>query len=356
MNEKAPKRGLGRGLGALIPTAPPAEDVAAAVPEGRHAGPHTDAHTGGVPAQRGLADGSFAVDDGESAGVDAPGRPAAGFTGNGHPAAGAYFAEIPLDRVVPNPRQPRQVFEEEALAELVHSIREVGLLQPVVVRPTGPDSFELVMGERRWRACVEAGQEAIPAIVRATDDDDMLRDALLENLHRSQLNPLEEAAAYGQMLDDFACTHEELAHRIGRSRPQISNTLRLMRLSPAVQRRVAAGVISAGHARALLGVEDGEQQDALAQRVVSEGISVRGLEELVAVGDGASAQTRRKRPHPTAPGLDELSERLSARLETRVKVDLGRKKGKITVEYASLEDLRRIVDVIDPPAAGDHHA
>ena len=234
------------------------------------------------------------------------------------------------------------------MAELVHSIREIGLLQPVVVRRTGPESYELVMGERRWRASREAGQETIPAIVRRTGDDDMLRDALLENLHRSQLNPLEEAAAYSQMLEDFGCTHDELAQRIGRSRPQISNTLRLLKLSPAVQRRVAAGVLSAGHARALLSVEEPEAQDALAQRVVAEGISVRGLEEITAVGDHGGRATRKRSSRPVAPGLDDLADRLSDRLETRVKVDLGRSKGKIVVEYASMEDLRRIVDIIDP--------
>jgi ParB family chromosome partitioning protein len=205
------------------------------------------------------------------------------------------------------------------------------------------------MGERRWRASQQAGLDTIPAIVRQTDDNDMLRDALLENLHRSQLNPLEEAAAYQQMLEDFGCTHEELAGRIGRSRPQISNTLRLLKLSPAVQRRVAAGVLSAGHARSLLAVENPEIQDRLAQRVVAEGISVRGLEEIVAVGDHSSDQQRPvRRIKPTAPGLADLAERLSDRLETRVKVDLGRAKGKITVEFASLEDLQRIVDIMDP--------
>jgi ParB family chromosome partitioning protein len=262
--------------------------------------------------------------------------------------AGAYFAEVPIGQVAPNARQPRQVFDEEAMAELVHSIKEVGLLQPVVVRRTGPEAYELIMGERRWRASQEAGLEAIPAIVRDTSDTDMLRDALLENLHRSQLNPLEEAAAYGQLLEDFGCTHDELAQRIGRSRPQISNTLRLLKLSPAVQRRVAAGVLSAGHARALLAVEDGDLQDRLAQRVVSEGISVRGLEEIVSLGDGDSPAPRSSRRRPTAPGLADLSERLSDRFETRVKVDLGKAKGKITVEFASMEDLRRIVEIMDP--------
>lgn len=233
------------------------------------------------------------------------------------------------------------------MAELVHSIGEIGLLQPIVVREDG-DGYELIMGERRWRAAQEAGLERIPVIVRQTDDNDMLRDALLENLHRSQLNPLEEAAAYQQMLEDFEITHEELAQRIGRSRPQISNTLRLLRLSPAVQRRVAAGVLSAGHARSLLAVDDSEVQDRLAQRVVAEGISVRGLEEIVAVGDHRSGPGRTTKRRPQAPGLDEIAERLSDRLETRVKVDLGKNRGKITVDFASLEDLRRILDVIDP--------
>lgn len=264
------------------------------------------------------------------------------------PVAGAYFAELPLDAITPNAAQPRQVFDEEDMAELVHSIREVGLLQPIVVRPHG-DGFELIMGERRWRAAREAGLDAIPAIVRQTGDVDMLRDALLENLHRSQLNPLEEASAYAQLLEDFGCTHEELAQRIGRSRPQISNTLRLLRLSPAVQRRVAAGVLSAGHARSLLAVEDPEVQDRLAQRVIAEGISVRGLEEIVAVGEaGRGAAGRVKRAKPVAPGLADLSDRLSDRLETRVKVDLGKTKGKIVVEFAGLDDLRRIVDIMDP--------
>jgi ParB family chromosome partitioning protein len=204
------------------------------------------------------------------------------------------------------------------------------------------------MGERRWRAAQQAGLDTIPAIVRETDDADMLRDALLENLHRSQLNPLEEAAAYQQLLEDFSCTHDELASRIGRSRPQISNTIRLLKLSPAVQRRVAAGVISAGHARSLLAVEDPAQQDRLAARVVSEGISVRGLEELVAVGQAETKEAPVRRRKPSAPGLKDIADRLSDRLETRVKVDLGQRKGRITVEFASLDDLRRIVDIMDP--------
>ncbi|WP_318655576.1 MULTISPECIES: ParB/RepB/Spo0J family partition protein [unclassified Nocardioides] len=258
-----------------------------------------------------------------------------------------------MDQVRPNAVNPRTVFDEEAMAELVHSIKEVGLLQPVVVRRTGTDSYELVMGERRWRATQAAGLTTIPAIVRETEDDDMLRDALLENLHRSNLNPLEEANAYQQLLEDFGCTHEELAQRIGRSRPQISNTLRLLKLSPAVQRRVAAGVLSAGHARALLGVPDAEQQDRLAQRVVAEQISVRGLEEIIAVGDGTGTPKRTTRAKPKAPGLTELSDRLGDRLETRVKIDLGKAKGKISIEFANTGDLQRIVDLIDPRNRND---
>jgi ParB family chromosome partitioning protein len=282
---------------------------------------------------------------------------AADAAGHGlRPVEGARFAELPIDQIGPNPRQPREVFDEEAMAELVHSIREVGLLQPVVVRPVGEDRFELIMGERRWRASRQAGLTTIPAIVRETGDDAMLRDALLENLHRAELNALEEAAAYQQLLEDFGCTHDELASRIGRSRPQISNTLRLLKLSPAVQRRVAAGVLSAGHARTLLGVEDAAVQDRLAGRVVAEGISVRGLEEIVAVGELGSAASRPvRRSRPTSPGLDDLAARLSDHLETRVRVDLGKRKGRIVVEFASLPDLERIVGVIDPEHTGRIH-
>jgi ParB family chromosome partitioning protein len=342
-----PRRGLGRGLGSQIPTAPPVQpgartdEMDAAAPAG-YVGSHA-AFEPAAPVQPGaLLTPGGASTPAAGASTAVAERPAE--------VTGAYFAELPVSAIAPNARQPRQVFEEEAMAELVHSITEVGLLQPVVVRRTGDASYELIMGERRWRAVQEAGLDTIPAIVRQTGDDDMLRDALLENLHRSELNPLEEAAAYRQLLDDFGCTHDELATRIGRSRPQISNTLRLLNLSPAVQRRVAAGVLSAGHARALLGVGDGGAQDRLAGRVVSEGISVRGLEELVAVGElGDDEQGPRVRPaRPTAPGLSELGDRLSDRLDTRVKVTLGRSKGKIAIEFASLTDLERIVAVIDP--------
>lgn len=301
----APRRGLGRGLASLIPTGPQPGAVS----------PNGDAPNGNQPAA----------------------------------VPGARLAEVPLDAIEPNPRQPRQVIDEEALAELVASIKEVGLLQPVVVRHLGDERYQLVMGERRWRASREAGLERIPAIVRETGDDAMLRDALLENLHRAQLNPLEEAAAYQQLLDDFNSTHDELAQRIGRSRSQITNTLRLLRLSAPVQRRVAAGVLSAGHARALLAIEDGEAQDRLAGRIVSEGLSVRTVEELVALGEPEPDKPRRKaKKRPTAPGVQDLADRLSDTFDTRVRVDLGTRKGKIVVEFASLEDLERIVGLMAP--------
>ncbi len=262
---------------------------------------------------------------------------------------GARFAEIPLDQIVANPRQPRHVFDEDHMAELVHSIKEVGLLQPVVVREVAKDRYELIMGERRWRATGKAGLTTIGAIVRDTSDEDLLRDALLENLHRSQLNPLEEASAYQQLLDDFGCTHEELADRIGRSRPQISNTLRLLKLTPAVQRRVAAGVLSAGHARALVSVANPEIQERLATRVVAEGLSVRALEEIVTVGpDAGKRPATRQSGKVSAPRLADVAARLSERYETRVKVDLGRAKGKITVEFATIDDLERIIALMDP--------
>ncbi len=300
------KRGLGRGLGALIPTGAK-QATGDAVTEVAAAGP---------------AD-----------------------------VAGAHFAEVPVGAIVPNPRQPRSEFEPDALAELVASVQEIGLLQPVVVRSIADGSYELVMGERRWRAATQAGLTTIPAIVRETSDDAMLRDALVENLHRANLNPLEEAAAYQQLLDDFGCTHEDLASRLGRSRPQISNTLRLLKLPAKVQRRVAAGVLSAGHARALLALDDPARQEALAERAVAEGISVRGLEELVSLPAADDQAVRTPRARPVAPGLTEIAARLSERFETRCKVRLGRTKGAITVEFASLDDLQRILQVMDPGGA-----
>ena len=273
------------------------------------------------------------------------------------PVPGATFAELPVEIIVPNPRQPRQVFDEDDITELAASIKEVGLLQPIVVRRVDDEegraeSYELVMGERRLRAAKEAGLKTIPAVVRYTEDQDLLRDALLENLHRVQLNPLEEAAAYQQLLDDFSCTHAELSKRIARSRSQISNTLRLMKLPPLVQRRLAAGVLSAGHARALLGLPDVAAMERLAQRIVAEGLSVRATEELVALHDEPQAQdaprraagsrTRRSAPLPA------LSTRLSDAFDTRVKVTRGSKKGRITIEFAGDEDLARIVETLVP--------
>jgi ParB family chromosome partitioning protein len=270
------------------------------------------------------------------------------------PVPGATLREVRPDQITTNPKQPRQVFDEDALAELAHSIKEFGVLQPIVVRAQG-DSFELVMGERRLRAAVLAGLAKIPAIVRDTSDDAMLRDALLENIHRAQLNPLEEAAAYQQLLEEFGATHEELASRIGRSRSQVSNTIRLMNLPVAVQRRVAAGVLSAGHARALLGLANQDQQDDLAGRIVAEGLSVRATEELVALAgtEPAAEERARRKPAPkiSAPALGELADKLSDVLDTRVRVDLGRRKGKVTIEFGSVDDLERIVAVIAPKLA-----
>lgn len=322
-----PRGGLGRGLGALIPTGPVAgTGVAVAESPGQPSASAPAANSASAPA------------------VPAPAaEPALS------PVPGARFAELPVSAIVPNPKQPRQVFDEEALEELKVSIREVGLLQPIVVRPIGDERYELVMGERRWRAAQAIGRETIPAIVRDTRDDDMLRDALLENIHRANLNPLEEAAAYQQLLEEFGATHEELARRIGRSRPQISNTIRLLNLPAAVQRRVAAGVLSAGHARALLSLEDAERQEALALRIVAEGLSVRATEELVALelSEGPpKKKTPKRRPKPHSPALAELAERLSDRFDTRVKVDIGRNKGKITIEFATVDDLERIVGII----------
>ncbi|MCZ7459236.1 ParB/RepB/Spo0J family partition protein [Streptomyces sp. WMMC940] len=336
------RRGLGRGLGALIPAAPQEKpgpsDAAAGSPVLTTDRGVAAAKVTTLPA--GLLTPEQRVAEPEPEALSEPGP------------AGAHFAEVPLDAITPNPRQPREVFDEDALAELVTSIKEVGLLQPVVVRQLGPERYELIMGERRWRACREAGLERIPAIVRATDDEKLLLDALLENLHRAQLNPLEEAAAYDQLLKDFNCTHDQLADRIGRSRPQVSNTLRLLRLSPPVQRRVAAGVLSAGHARALLSVEDSEEQDKLAHRIVAEGLSVRAVEEIVTLmGSRPKSAPKSKSPRAGArlsPALTDLASRLSDRFETRVKVDLGQKKGKIVVEFASIEDLDRILGTLAP--------
>lgn len=269
----------------------------------------------------------------------------------------AVLREIPVGDIHPNPRQPREVFDEDHMAELVTSIREVGILQPIVVREVdGPTPYELIMGERRWRATQKAGLDTIPAIVRQTPDQDLLRDALLENLHRSQLNPLEEAAAYHQLMEDFACTQEELSQRIGRSRPQISNTLRLLKLPPLVQRRVAAGTLSAGHARALLGLTDPSDMERLAQRIQSEGLSVRATEEAVAQLQGGlrpGRTPRRSTDDARHERLDHYATALTSRLDTAVKITLGARKGRIAIDFTTVEDLNRIMDLIQGGQDGE---
>ncbi|MBB5806790.1 ParB family chromosome partitioning protein [Saccharothrix ecbatanensis] len=313
------KGGLGRGLAALIPSGPPP----------------------GTPAATPLR----AVPNGSSSPAQSDSPPSG-------EVAGAVYQELPVTSIRTNPKQPRQVFDEEALRELEHSIREFGLMQPIVVRATGADTYELVMGERRWRATQLAGLKTIPAIVRQTADDVMLRDALLENIHRVQLNPLEEASAYQQLLEEFGVTHEELADRIGRSRPVVTNTIRLLKLPLPVQRRVAAGVLSAGHARALLGIEDPGTQEELATRIVAEGMSVRATEEAVTLAKSAEPAKAKpvRRKQIQAPGLQDLAERLSDNFDTRVKVELGQRKGRIVVEFGSVDDLERIIQLMSPDA------
>lgn len=307
-----------------------------------------------APAKRGLGRGLGALIPTQAEAPQAP-PPAAAASVDAVPSAEAVYAEVPIDLVVPNPRQPRTVFDEEALAELVHSIREIGLLQPVVVRRQG-SGYELIAGERRLRASREAGLTHMPVIIRQTDDDALLRDALLENLHRANLNALEEAAAYSQLLADFGCTQEELATRIGRSRPQVSNTLRLLRLPPDVQRRVAAGVLSAGHARALLSLDDSAAMEAMATRIVAEGLSVRSVEELVLLGDIDSGRQKKhaRKPRGRAGSMAELANDVSARiadaLDTRVSVQglaKANARGRIVIDVADAEDLRRIADLIE---------
>ncbi|MGA0884058.1 MAG: ParB/RepB/Spo0J family partition protein [Candidatus Nanopelagicales bacterium] len=293
----AKRGGLGRGLGALIPTSEPAEK-----------------------------NSEEAI----------------------QPISGMQLSEVELNLIDANPKQPRKVFEEDAMNELAYSLREIGLLQPIVVRAKGKNRYELIAGERRLRAAKMAELKTIPVIIKATDDEAMLRDALLENLHRSNLNPLEEAAAYQQLLEDFSCTQDELAIKIGRSRPQISNTLRLLKLPTNVQKRVAAGVLSAGHAKALLGLSDSTAIEQLANKIVAEGLSVRATEELVSLGFTPEAETtKRKTPNIKAPGLKDLSQRLEDVLDTRVNIQIGKNKGKIIIEFATMEDLRRVIEVIE---------
>ena len=255
--------------------------------------------------------------------------------------------EVSIDSISPNPKQPRTVFNEEAMAELVASIKEIGILQPPVVRQTSPGRYELVMGERRFRAAKLAGLRSIPVIIRQTPDNELLREALIENIHRSQLNPLEEAAAYTQLLQDFNCTHDELAQKLGRSRPLISNTMRLLNLPASVQSRVASGVISAGHARALLGLSNETQIDQLAKRIVAEGLSVRAVEEIIAATSPKAASKTKKKSSGTSPEVNEIAERLGDHLDTRVKIKGGKGKGEISIEFAGFADLARIVKKIE---------
>lgn len=254
--------------------------------------------------------------------------------------------EVDIKLISPNPRQPRTHFDEEALNELITSIKEIGILQPPVVRPVAGGRYELIMGERRFRAATAAGLTKIPVIIRNTPDNELLREALIENIHRSQLNPLEEGAAYAALLTDFNCTHEELATKLGRSRPLISNTIRLLNLPASVQRKVAAGILSAGHARALLGLTDEVEIERLANRIVAEGLSVRATEEAIATHSGSKKSVKPKSKSGHSAATLTAEELLSDYLDTRVKVESGKGKGKITIEFSGTEDLRRIVDLI----------
>ncbi|MFF7248609.1 ParB/RepB/Spo0J family partition protein [Embleya sp. NPDC008237] len=334
------RRGLGKGLESIIPTRALKPSSSAAETLRRMAEIATDEPAmspASVPVQESPRGSRTAV------------QPA------------ALYAELLLDVITPNPRQPREVFDEGAMAELVQSIREVGVLQPVVVRASGDGTYELVMGERRWRASREAGLTHVPAIVRVTQDDKLLLDALLENLHRSELNPLEEAMAYEQLLEEFACSHDSLAKRIGRSRPYVSNTLRLLKLPTEVRTSLAAGTLLAGHAIALLKIEEYPDELAkLAKRIIREGMTVRTVEEIASQikGEGPARPAKTQKPRPgglVAPALNQLADRLKDRFETEVKVVLGPKKGKIVVEFASVEDLERILASM-APGEGDQFA
>ena len=343
--------GLGRGLAALIPTGPDTTTVADVLINGApqrrdHASLSLVAGAASAPSSNG-SDVSHDV-----TAPTATTRPDIKVV-DASTATGPRYLDIPIEEIRRNPRNPRSVFDEDALVELTHSIREFGLLQPVVVRDVPGGGYELVMGERRWRAAQRAGSTTIPAIVRRTEDADLLRDALLENIHRANLNPLEEAAAYQQLLEEFDVTQEELASRLGRSRPVISNTIRLLKLPVPVQRRVAAGVLSAGHARALLSLPDADDQEQLAARIVAEGLSVRGAEEAVTLIAGRATPRRRvtgtKR---VIPGLEDVAVTMSDAFDTRVRLELGRTKGRIVVEFATQEDLKRIMTIMLPQAFG----
>ncbi|WP_409329397.1 ParB/RepB/Spo0J family partition protein [Trujillonella humicola] len=337
--------GLGRGLAALIPTsAPPVEQPAPAAVDQ----PAVGAPVADPPPVQLLPKAAQAADSV----AETVARQVEETVG----VPGAQLREVAVGDVVPNPKQPRQVFDDEALEELTHSVREFGLLQPIVVRERsledGRVGYELIMGERRLRAARAADLETVPAIIRDTEDDALLRDALLENIHRVQLNPLEEAAAYQQLLEEFGATHEELAQRIGRSRSQVTNTIRLLKLPVKVQTRVAAGVISAGHARALLGLAEPEAQEALAARIVAEGMSVRATEEAVALAAAEQPTATRRARRIVAPGVEDLAGRLSDAFETKVKIQIGRAKGRIVVEFGSVDDLQRIIGHMAPDITG----
>lgn len=314
----AKRTGLGRGIGALIPTAESTESRP------------VDVFFPGAPTAS------------STTAADVTPASASAETAELLAVPGTRLIEVDPNEIVPNPRQPRTHFDPEDLAELVHSIREFGVLQPVVVRTNDEGKYELIMGERRTRASREAGLTAIPAILRDTTDENLLRDALLENLHRSQLNPLEEASAYQQLLEDFGITQEELATRIGRSRPQISNTIRLLKLPVPVQQRVAAGVLSAGHARAILSLEDAEAMQRLADKIVNEDLSVRAAEAAAKAPDAGARRTPPKAGARRAH-LDDVAERLGDRLNTKVKITLNAKKGQINIDFATIQDLNRIL-------------
>jgi ParB family chromosome partitioning protein len=369
--------GLGKGLGALLASSPeqqteqqtgtsPAVDV-----------PEPEGPSSAVESSDGLDErADQGADQGADRGVPTPvaAPTPAPMPDRAEPlpttpvapvsVGGVRLIEIDPTTLERNPRQPRDVFDQEEIDQLATSLLDVGMLQPLVVRPLGGDRYELVAGERRMRAAIAAGLPTVPAIVRATEDADLLKEALVENIHRVQLNPLEEAAAYQQLLEDFGVTQEELAARLGRSRPTISNTIRLLSLPPGVQRRIAAGVITAGHAKALLSLENPASQQRLADRVVAEGLSVRATEESARLmqGDDAAAGAAKgrgggNRQRISVPGLVELQDDLSDALEARVRINMGARKGRLTVEFLSVDDLERIVGVIadglgaGPPAA-----
>ena len=337
--------GLGRGLAALIPTSAPDDEQ-----------PTLPGAEDEPAAQDAVAEAASAAPVAPPVHLLPPAAQAAATVAAQAEAAvgvpGAQLREVAVVDVVPNPKQPRQVFDDEALEELTHSVREFGLLQPIVVRERLEGGYELIMGERRLRAARAADLKFVPAIIRDTTDDALLRDALLENIHRVQLNPLEEAAAYQQLLEEFGATHEELAGRIGRSRSQVTNTIRLLKLPVKVQTRVAAGVISAGHARALLGLPDAQKQEALAARIVAEGMSVRATEEAVALAVAEEPAAKRRPRKFSAPGVEDLAGRLSDAFETTVKIQIGRAKGRIVVEFGSVDDLQRIIGQMAPDITG----